>query len=206
MNYGEVKDEFSALLNRRDATTAQKDSWMRQGLERIQRELRIPAMEKIIEITVDDDYDDFPIPNDYLGMIEMRRVSDVYPGTIDRKDINVVLKERVNVSVPRIFAREGSTFLIAPYPEADTVIRLRYYADYAGLTDDEDENIITLIAPTLAIYAALAYAGENFGDKRTDRWEARYQQIKNELESQGDDDELTGGASVSAPAEWPTDW
>lgn len=205
MNYGEVKAQFAALLNRRDATTAQKETWMQQGFERIQRELRIPAMEKIIEVTVDGTYDDLTIPNDYLGLIEIRRVSNVYPGVLDRKSLDEVLKYRIYTNTPRIFAREGGKFLIGPYPTSGTVLRLVYHADYPSVSADTDENLITEVAPSLAVYAGLTLAGEHFADKRTDRWEGRYNQIKEELEGQGDDDELKE-ASVSSAYYWPSDY
>lgn len=206
MNYGEVKDEFTGLLNRRDATASQITMWLREGLERIQRELRVPAMEKIIEITVDGTYSDLTIPSDYLGLKHIRVVSTTNPYTLDRKGIKEVLTARVfTSSEPKIFTREGGKFLIGPYPTSGTVLRLVYYGDLTGLSATTDTNIITIIAPTLLIYSGLSYAADFFpNDKRAQRWEERYTQIKNELEGQDDDDELTE-ASVSQVTPWPND-
>lgn len=204
--YGDVKTQFSALLNRRDATTDQKETWLQQGFERIQRELRIPTMQQVLTYTVGSDYDDLPIPTDYLQLDTMTRISATEPGTIDRRKLNEVLADRMFTGIPRIFARRGNKWLLGPTPTEGTVIRVDYYADYPAVSADADTNLITLTAPAIAVYAGLSYAGDHFNDKRMGGWEARYNQIKEELEAQGDDDELSGGASVSPANAWPSDY
>lgn len=46
MNKGEIRAHFKALLNRSDITDALADTFIDQGITRIQRSLRVPSMEK----------------------------------------------------------------------------------------------------------------------------------------------------------------
>lgn len=211
MNLGEMTTEFSDLLNRRDATTGQKASWMRQGLERIQRELRIPAMQKAVTLEASDtNYDpDNPglvIPSDLIELDSITVTDEAgEEHELTRKTLNVVLSSARVTGVPEVFQRRAGKWVLGPYPQGGTPIRIDYFAEYAGLEEDTDENIVSIICPTLAIYAALTYAGTHFKDKRVSEWEARYKQILDELHDQADQDELSGGAAVSAPFDWPCD-
>ena len=56
MNYGDLKSHFNDLLNRTDITSTLTTRFIDQGLARIQRQLRIPTMEKqqVFTITSDD--------------------------------------------------------------------------------------------------------------------------------------------------------
>ena len=47
MNYGDLKTHFNDLLNRTDITSTLTTRFIDQGLARIQRQLRIPTMEKL---------------------------------------------------------------------------------------------------------------------------------------------------------------
>ena len=46
MNYGELKTHFEALLNRSDITSSLTETFISQGISRIQRQLRTPLNEK----------------------------------------------------------------------------------------------------------------------------------------------------------------
>ena len=47
MNFGDLKAHFNDLLNRSDITTTLTTRFIDQGIARIQRQLRIPANEKV---------------------------------------------------------------------------------------------------------------------------------------------------------------
>ena len=46
MNLGNLRSHFIALLNRSDITNSLADTFIDQSIARIQRQLRIPSMEK----------------------------------------------------------------------------------------------------------------------------------------------------------------
>jgi hypothetical protein len=208
VNYLEMKTEFSALLNRRDVTQAQKDAWLRQGIERAQRVLRIPAMEKAVLFTVPSDYDGLTIPSDYLELIDLKvTLGSGRKRKLTRKSLDEVECAAMTPGEPAIFAREGGKWVLGPTPLEGTVLRINYYGEFDGLVEDTDENILSIICPTLAIYAGLTFAGKPINDKRTPMWEASYTQTLDELHEQADDDELSGGAEVAASDAyaWPED-
>lgn len=210
MNYGEVKAQFLALLKRRDLTDTQADIFLQQAVARVQRLLRIPPMEKSIAVTYDGDVftdGQIPIPNDYLRLIAITATDP--SGSeyeVKQKDLETVLRDRWGgaTGCPRSFTRRGSKWTFGPSPSVGTVFRIDYYDEFPGVEDPTDENYLTNGANDLLIYGALTFAGEHFVDKRTDRWEGRFNSIIAEIENQQSQDALVN-AQVSAAYEWPED-
>jgi hypothetical protein len=208
VNYLEMKTEFSALLNRRDVTQAQKDAWLRQGIERAQRVLRIPAMERSVLFTVPSDWDGLTIPSDYLELIRLKvTLGSGRKVNLTRKSEDEVEAAALHSGDPSIFYRQGGKWIIGPTPTTGSVIRIDYYGEFDGLVEDTDENILSIICPTLALYAGLTFAGKPINDKRGPAWAEAYQTTLDELHEQADDDELSGGAEVAASEAyaWPDD-
>lgn len=200
MNYGELKSEVAALLNRRDNTPTLTVSFIRSSLQKIQRELRVPAMEKSIVATVGNLFTDgLAVPGDLLQFIAL---TDVLSGNeLTRTTLPVVLQLQKNdqSGCPKHFHRRGSKFLIAPLPDQGAQLRLDYYAAFKPLVADSDTNVLTDIAPDLIIRGALVFAATHFSDKRKADFKADYQEIFDGLQDQANRDELTGNAVV-APA------
>jgi hypothetical protein len=200
----------STLLNRRDATSAQIQAWVQNGLQRIQRDLRCPAMEKIVTVTITNTYvgsQGLAIPSD---MIELIDLNNSQGDRIEKKDITTVntlmggfQNIPANFDFPRFYYRKGGGWLLAPMPVLNDTIEVVYYAELGPLVNPTDTNTITIIATDLVAYAALCYAGDFFTDRRADKWEARYQQIKGALQDQADEDELSGAATVSPAFVYP---
>lgn len=198
MNYGELKTLFDGILKRRDITAAERDSFIQIGIARVQSELRVPALETAEQVTIGATYTGISIPSNYLGLKEL--YFEGYPDPLVRRPLGEVKLGERCTGVPRIFAREGGSFRVAPAPVSGDKFRVNYYRDMAPLVEASDTNIISIISPQLIVYAALAsVTGDRFTDKRTPAWEARYQQILDSLHNQAALDELSGGASV-APA------
>jgi len=195
--YGELKSDFAALLNRRDSTPAQHVVWLQMGLKKVQRSLRIPAMEKAIVATIGNLYSGgLAVPGDLLKLISI--TNNDTGDELERKSSQEVLDQiEYGCGDPRMYFRRGSKFVIGPTPVAGTALRMDYYAQFAALSADSDSNVLTDIAPDLMLYAGLVYAGLHFNDKRTKDWGGIYGDIYAELMKQGEDDELTGNAQVS---------
>ena len=66
MNYGQIRTHFKALLNRSDITDALADTFIEQGIARIQRSLRIPSMEKQHNYTFSTQTTKVTLPSDFL--------------------------------------------------------------------------------------------------------------------------------------------
>jgi hypothetical protein len=207
----DCQNMVTTLLNRRDATAAQIQVWVQNGLQRIQRELRCPAMEKDVTFTVGANYPGgLIIPTD---MVELIDLINSRGDRITKQDITTVNQLAgtgtfstilpANLNIPRFYYRQTNKWLLGPRPVLGDTIECIYYAELAPLSQPGDSNAITIIATDLVAYAALGYAADFFTDRRADRWEARYMQIKDDVQGQGDDDELSGGATVSPAFFYP---
>lgn len=199
MNYGDVQTRLVGLLNRRDLTDTLRDSFIDQSIQRVQRKLRIPAMEKTVIATVES-YDGIAIPSDLL---ELKGLT-VSGYTLDHRSLAEVLPLEQIQGCPRIFARQGPRWRLAPYPEDGTVVRIDYWAEVNALVNATDTNTLTLIAGDLIVYGALSYAADYFIDERASNFEARFQQILSDLQDQSDRDALAD-ASVSPVYSFPPD-
>ena len=72
-----------------------------------------------------------------------------------------------------------------PQPTSGTV-SLYYYGTFDALSADSDENILTKVAPDLAIYAGLTFAADFYLDNRAELFEQKFRQFMNELQGQAD--------------------
>ena len=193
MNWGELKTHFNSVLNRRDLTSTLRDTFLKMGIARIQRELRAPMMEKTVLVTVDtDNYDGIEIPSDYIGLVSLTVVG--LETKLQRVDLNVAeLEADKGIATPRVFARRAGKWILGPKPADGEVVRIDYYGEMGTLTNDEDENTLTIIAWDLITYAALVLAAEYYLDTRLENFEKRYQTIFDEIQYQSDFDELSQG-------------
>lgn len=196
MSYIDVKNQFLGLLNRRDITPSLTNVFLNFGVQRIQRELRVPAMEKIA-VFVADGTNKVPVPGDYLEAIHIYTNSTAEQQSLVRVDNQTILNFQNISGSPRYYSRISGNFHIGPFPAAGTNIYIHYYADTSGLVADTDTNWITEVAPTLLVYAALSYAADYFLDDRKQMFEASYTQIAEQLQFMALQDELVN-ASVSS--------
>lgn len=203
MNLGEVKTQFLALLNNTRCTPTLVTAFIDAGLGRCQRELRCPAMEKSLQITIGSDYDGLWIPGDYLAFI---RLENSYGRKLVRKSLDYVkARAAEGVGTPQFYARQNKQFIIGPLPAEGDTLRLDYYAEFEAVSADTDENLLTLISPYLLIYSALCFASDYFTDVRAERFEGRYVQILGQLNQQTKDDEIID-ASVQPEFGFLEDW
>lgn len=191
MNYGELKSHFQSILNRRDLTTSLRSTFIDMAISRIQRELRAPLMEKAVEVTISSDYDGLEIPSDYIALVALTVKDEEIK--LQRVDLETAQLEARSQTWPRVFARQGGKWILGPTPTEDTVIRIDYFAEMGALSDDTDENTLTIVAPDLITYGALVYAAEYFLDRRLEAFEARYQAMLQAIQAQADYDELSQG-------------
>lgn len=191
-------------MNRTDlsANTALASTFINQSILRLQRELRVPFMEKVVRYTIPDTFDPglgLVIPSDLLELIDINVDSDS-SGRFDYPLQRVTLKEAMAraeyADVPRVFARRGGYWVFGPNPQVGAVIEIVYYAEFAPLVDPTDENTISSIAWDAVIYGALAAACDFYNDDRGPQFEARYKQIGGDLQNMGDGDELTADAAI----------
>lgn len=213
MTLGEMKAQFIALMNRNElkgtsaSATALVTIFIDNAILRIQRELRAPLMEKSILYTIPDTFvpgRGLAIPSDFLELIGIFVGSD-QGYEIQRDQLTKVRGLMRGTGLPLKFCRLGGNWLIGPAPAIGDQVLFTYYASFPDFADDTDSNILSTSAWDLPVYAALSAACDYWNDPRYDRFEARYNQIAQALQSMADGDELTADAAVTPVYPWPQD-
>lgn len=195
MSYGDVKTQFLGLLNRRDVTPSLTQTFLQYGIQRIQRELRVPSMEKLASYTTDGT-STIDVPGDLLEFISVHTNDQVNRHKLVRTDLQTILDYAAVPGSPRFYHREGGNLHVGPCPPTGTTIWIHYYADVSSLVSDTDSNWLTEVAPALLVYAALSYACDYFLDDRKGLFEQSYMQIAEQLTMMAQQDELEN-ASIS---------
>ena len=189
MNYGEIRTQFKAILNRRDCTNALADTFLNQSLERCSRELSLTGQEAQYQITVGSTFSGLTLPsnvNQIIGV--MTNLTDTQQRKVENRSLARLLEiDRVGQGNPQFYARVGNTLQFRPTPAEGVVITLYYYGDFPQFSGDTSETFLSVIASDLLIYGALSYAADYFMDDRGQAFEARYNQIAQALQDQAYD-------------------
>jgi len=198
MNLGNLRSHMIALLNRSDLTNTLADTFIEQSIQRIQRNLRIPSMEAIYNLSLTTQTAKIILPTDFLELIEISHSSKAMTRIPHREMLD--FKIATVAGLPDHFTRVGADILLYPEP-ASGVVSLNYYKTFDTMSADSDENILAKIASDLIIYGALVYAGDYFLDERSQLYEGKYQQFFMEIQEQATDAELVGNLQVMRPAQ-----
>jgi hypothetical protein len=204
MNKGQIRSHFKALLNRSDCTDALADTFIDQAINRIERVLRIPPMERQQSYAVSSGVPMtfILIPSDLLETIDIQ-----YGGvSLLRLPLHemAAAQDTGEVGNPLYFSRERGIIKISPHPTSGTVF-LNYYGSFPPLTDDTSTNILTQIASDLLTYTALSYASDYFLDERGPLFDAKSGQFLLEIQDQANSAESSGMAQVMRPTSTYTD-
>jgi hypothetical protein len=208
MTLAELTAQFTGLMNRRDlsANSTLVTNFINQAIMRIQRELRCPAMEKSVLVTIADPYNGLVIPSDLIELISIIPQNSTFARRLKRVRLEKALNYATfSTDCPEIFARQGGVYVLGPSPAIGDVIRVDYYAELAPLVNPTDTNVISIIAWDLIVYAALVAACEFFKDSRMQAFEQRYQQIISDIQDQADLDELESVTEVQPCWSYPDD-
>jgi hypothetical protein len=197
MNYGDLKSHFNDLLNRSDITTALTTRFIDQGIARIQRQLRIPANEKVQTYTLSAQTSTITVPTDFLEIISLYHTSNELERVSMRRFRE--LSANVYTGKPQYFCRQQEKLQIYPEPTSGDLV-LYYYGEFPTMTADSDENVLAQIAPDLIIYSGLTYSADYYLDERAELFEQKYQTFLTELQEQANDQELQGGTQAILPA------
>lgn len=198
MNYGQVKTNFQAILNRRDITPTLVETFVSFGIQRAQRMLDVPSMEQLVAYPVDSEYTNgFDVPPDYLKMIAISTLDDTNnPVELKRADLTTTLRLSLAEGYPRVYARSANRIIIGPKPPGGTILYLNYLANFSELVFDDDSNWLTDAGPDLIIYGALSRAADYFLDERKQLFEDTFLTSIAEVNAQTDEDDITN-ATIS---------
>lgn len=200
--------DFTAILNRDDCTPAQANVFLSQGMQRIQRDCRIPSMERQQIINVGSSGTPMVLlPADIVALQDIiwtpgpaALVST--PRALNKTSYRDLLKKR-QLSFPEFYARvQGQYWIAGSAAEGDT-IQILYWGNFSDFETADSDNELSASTPDFAVYAALSYAGDYFECSLAAQWEARYQAIKAEVQMMADSLEAEGGPqSIQSPYLW----
>ena len=189
MQYSEIQTNFASILNRRDLTPSQTNLFLQFSIQRIQRVLRIPAMENQLTL-VTDGTPNLTIPGDLLEVVALYTDDTTNQDKLSKLDLQTVVRKSNVMGIPYCYCRIGPQWLIGHCPPSGTNIHLSYYQDASSLSAPTDHNWLTDVAPDLFIYGALVRAADFFLDERKDMFETAFTQSLSDLQDQADRDEL----------------
>jgi hypothetical protein len=106
---------------------------------------------------------------------------------------------------PTTFIRQQQNLFLHPEPASGSLV-LYYYAEFAPMVQNTDENTLAAVAHDLIIYAALTYAADFYLDERAPLFETKYNQFLSEIQEQANDQEMNGGIQSIQPTYTFTDY
>ena len=197
MNKGALRTHFKALLNRSDCLNALADTFIDQGISRIQRVLRIPSMEAIQTYAISSQTGSIALPATALEVIDIYHNNSA----LTRVPLHEMLamKATGQAGTSLHFTQQGTTILLFPEPPSGTV-HVSYYGPFAAMTADSDENALAATSADLIMYAALSYAGDYFLDERGPIFEQKYGQFLAEEQEQANEAAQAGSIQVMRPS------
>jgi hypothetical protein len=193
MNYGQIRTQFKAILNRTDCSDALADTFISQGLLRSQRFLRIPANEEQATEVVAGGFTAFTLPTDLMEIISVVVDDRVVQFLPVRAWTDVPIATN---GVPEYFTRIGTALKFKPTPSTGAQIVVDYYGSFEPFTSDTTTTKLSTVASDVVVYGGLSYASDYFLDERKGMFEERYLGIIADLQSQAYDND--GPAQVGA--------
>jgi hypothetical protein len=213
MTLGDLTTQFMGLLNNNvvNKNAALVSTFINQAIMRLQRELRVPFMEKQIlySIPTDGSFTQLAIPSDMLELIAIMVDADgdgILEYELTRTQLMKVIRAREVPNLPpRVYARQGANWILGPCPAPGSQVLIYYHAEFAPVVNPTDTNTCLKVAWDAVLYSALSYACDWLTDERAANFDGRYTQITQALQNQADADELTGDAVVAPALQLDTD-
>ena len=199
MAYSDVLSDFTTILNRDDCSPSQAATFLQQAQRRIQREVKLPSMERQRLIVAQGPLEYFTVPPDLLQII------DVYADSLFGQARALErMSFRELCTIPKVFgpqayARLENTIQVRGVVPQGGGVELLYYGAVGSLVNPTDDNEITSSCPDLLVYGALSFAGDNFEHPSAIAWEQRYQAILTQVQNDATALDSTGGPAVMQP-------
>jgi hypothetical protein len=191
--YAELQTAVTNWLKRADLGSIIPDLIM-LGEKRIFREIRVRSMETSLNSTIASGV--IAVPADYLDL--KSAYIDGAPITLlQRATVTSIYQQyplRTSTNKPRLIAREGSNFIFGPYPDSTYTVKGIYYAE--PTTISSSANALFTDNPDLYLFASLLEAEPYMkNDARVTLWQAKYDQIKAQINSY-EKDEMASGSGL----------
>lgn len=195
MSYQALIDDFLSVLNRDDCTETQADTFLRQGIARLQRDVRLPCMEREMDTTISTAGTSFIVlPSDLLQIIDVfvTDSNSVNPRALTKKSYREVMAV-ATTEIPKVYGRYQNVIKIAGTLGVGAIVTILYYGSFSSLTSWSADNEVTLGFADVAVYGALPFAADSFNHPSMAAWEQRYVALRDAIKGEAIDLEMTGG-------------
>lgn len=177
--YAELQAAVKDWIKRADLDSIIPDFIM-LGEKRIFREVRSRSMETALSSTIASGV--IGVPADYLEL-KSAYVDGTPAKVLQRATATEIYAQyplRSSTTKPRMIAREGSNFIFGPYPDSTYTIKGIYYAQPVSVATSA--NTLFTENPDLYLFAALLETEPYIkNDARIPVWQAKYEQIKGQI-------------------------
>ncbi|AFB70755.1 hypothetical protein MTPG_00004 [Methylophilales phage HIM624-A] len=189
-SYSDLKTEIANYLGR-DDLTSQIPTFIQLAEKRLERDLRIRHMLKVVEATTTAGDSTVGMPEDFLSMKDIHIESDPIRTLKFQSTSNFYRNARPNDrGVPVDYTLLGSEFKLAPTPDSAYTLRMVYYYQPDILSDSNPSNLFLANCPDLLLYGALAEAEPYLmNDERVQTWASLYDRGLASLRASDDDSE-----------------
>jgi len=158
MSFGKLKRALQGIINRKDLTDELAGDFINRAIDEVERVCRLGSMEALLEATNwDGSRNTIAIPTGFLEIIDL--FTD--DGVLHQVTKDQFFNHR-NDGKPAVFIKAGASYLVKPYPQPGTTLRLHYYAETQPLLADLDENVWTRSGFNAVLYGAAALAADYF--------------------------------------------
>ena len=198
-SYSTLQTAVSNRLHRTDLTSLIPD-FIALGEARIYRDLRIRCMETALSSAIASGVIAVP-----TGYVELKHayIDGSPSGKLTRKNADFIYFNYPTRSAdgkPKYIAREADNFIFGPYPDSAYTVKGIYYKRLDALSDSNTTNWFITNAPDILLFAALYEAADHISnDAAMMKWDQRYKQVKDRIQSENDAEEFSGSPlSMSA--------
>jgi hypothetical protein len=191
--YSELQTTIASYLARSDLTAMIPD-FIRLAELRLQRELRIRQMLKVVTtVTVAGDAT-VELPVDFL------QIRDLHLNTNPTMVLEYLSPSALfrnartsDSGLPKQYTVLAVEFQFAPVPDSEYTLSMLYYAKPEQLSDAVASNVFLTVCPDLLLYAALGEAEPYLmNDARLQTWATLYERGVNALTVSDDQGEYSG--------------
>lgn len=197
-SYAELQTAAGNWLHRSDLTAILPDLIM-LGEERIMREVRAPEMETALSSAIASGV--LAVPSGFLAFKNVY-INGSPIGWLTIKPLDWIYSHypaRSAEGQPKFMAREGSNFILGPYPDSAYTVKGTYYAKLTAVSSSW--NALATAYPDLYLMATLAEAAPYLqDDDRIAIWEGKYQAIRDDINRVAVESAFSGSPLSVTPA------
>lgn len=178
-NYGELKTEIAAELNRTGLTN-EIPGFIDRVEGYVNRHARIPDMETVSSGSLSSST--LTLPSDHLETISVLVNDGSSWNKLARNFYSDVKNEQTNSGVPLGYSEDGTSITVAPGPDSTYSYQLHYYSEYASFSADIDTNWVLDNVPEVYLAGAMVHANRYLKDfEMMSIWEQEFQRAFSEL-------------------------